>query len=214
MTDLAILVPVLDRPHRVAPLLQSITSATPSPPRVIFICDPDDRAERDAVAAAGAEELVVTGGYARKINTAVEATDEPLLFLAADDLNFHPGWLEAANAELQGETGVVGVNDLIARRPGREGHATHFLIARWYAVLPTINGGRGPLCESYAHNFVDDELIATASRRGAYVYAPNAHVQHEHPMNMTAPDDETYRRGRATFRQDRRLFLRRQRLWT
>lgn len=212
-TDLAVLVPVLRRPHRVRPLLDTFRAATPGTPRVVFICDPDDEPEREAVAEAGGEELVVSGGYATKVNAAVAVTDEPLIFLAADDIHPEPGWLDAANAELQGEIGVVGVNDLISRRPGREGHATHFLMARWYAVLPTIDGSCGPLCEAYTHSFVDDELIATATRRGAYTYAPNAHVRHEHPMNGTADDDDTYRKGRQHFRDDRRLFQRRSRLW-
>lgn len=212
--SLAILVPVLRRPHRVQPLLASIAAATPEPHRVLFITDHDDQEERAAVAAAGGEELVARGSYARKINAGIRATREPLIFLGADDLTFQPGWLAAALEQITAGAHVVGVNDLIERRPGRDGHATHFLITRNYARRPTIDGRPGPLCELYDHSFVDDELIATATRRSAYAYAPGAHVRHEHPMNGTAPDDDTYRRGRARFRDDRRLHQRRSRLWT
>lgn len=207
-----ILVPVLARPWHVQPLLDSVAQAGGC--RVLFIPDPDDEAERDAIAAAGAEEMPVTGGWAAKINTAVRATTEPLIFFGADDLRFRPGWLEAAHRRILDGAQVVGVNDLIPRRPARVGHATHFLVTREYALQPTIDGGRGPLCEIYDHSFVDDELIATARHRGVYAYAADAHVQHLHPMAGNAPDDDTYRRGRARFRLDRRIYRRRSLLWT
>lgn len=210
----AILVPVLNRPHRAAPLVASTTAATPEPHRVVFICDPDDHPQQDAVRATGADMLIHGGSYARKIRAGIAATTEPLVFLAADDLEFRPGWLPAAVAHLTERVQVVGVNDLLERRPGREGHATHFLLTRAYAEQPCIDGTPGPLHEGYSHSFVDDELIGTATRRGAYAYAESAHVAHLHPMAGTAADDDTYRKGRARFRHDRRLFLRRRSLWT
>lgn len=209
----AILVPVLARPHRVRPLLDSIEAATPEPHRVLFLPDPDDTPERDAIAAAGADELAMSGGWAAKVNAGVRATTEPLLFLAADDLEFQSGWLWAARAHMRDGVQVVGVNDLIERRPDRRGHATHFLVTREYAQLPAICGAPGPVPECYSHSFCDDELIATAEHRGVYAYAEDAHVRHHHPM-CGAPDDATYRKGRAMFRHDRRLFLRRRHLWT
>jgi hypothetical protein len=218
--DLAVLVPVLARPHRVAPLLDALAASTPDC-LVVFVCDPDDLPERQEVARQQTRPrplrvaaLSPGGGYAQKINQAVRATREPLLFLAADDLDFRPGWLPAARAHLDAGAQVVGVNDLIERRPGREGHATHFLVTREYAESPTIDGRPGPLCELYDHSFVDDELIGTATRRGVYAYAPDAHVAHvDHPMTGGA-DDATYQKGRAHFRQDRKLFARRRPMWT
>lgn len=207
---LAILVPVLERPHRVGPLVDSIR-ATTEDCRIVFIVDPTDLPERAAVLKAGCECFLVNGGYAAKINTAVRGTQEPLVFLAADDLDFKPGWLEAATAKLSDEIQVVGVNDLLRRE---RQHATHFLMTREYAQQPTIDGGAGPLHEGYNHWWVDDELIATAKHRGAYAYARDAHVEHLHPQEGKAPDDETYRRGRARRRHDSRIFFRRRLLWT
>lgn len=207
----AILVPVLGRPHRIRPLLASITAATPEPHEVLFLADQADHATLEAIRGAGARVEAPGGSYARKINHGVRATSAPLVFFAADDLDFRPGWLAAAEDHLVGGVGVVGVNDLIARR---RDHATHFLVARWYAESPTIDGGHGPMHEGYHHWFVDDEFIATARKRGAYAYAPGSHVAHLHPMNGQAPDDDTYRKGRAKSRLDRSTFHRRQPLWT
>lgn len=208
-----ILVPVLGRPHRVQPLLHNIAAATPQPHRVVFIPDPGDHAERDAIAAAGAEQIPWPGGYAAKINQATRATSEPLLFFAADDLTFHAGWLPAATRRVNAAVHVVGVNDLIARRTSRRKHATHFLVTRQYVDLACIDGTPGPLHDGYRHNFVDDEFIGTAEQRRAYRYAADAHVQHDHPM-IGAPDDATYRKGRASWQHDQELYKRRRRLWT
>jgi hypothetical protein len=214
MTEgVVLLIPVLERPQNVAPLMASIRESTPDPYRVLFLADPHDIAERDAIAREGGWVLSPGGTYAAKIRAGVEATDEPFVFLGADDLRFEAGWFEAAVAAMRNGVQVVGVNDCL-RRPHRPRHATHFLMTREYARRPCIDGRTGPLCHLYSHNFVDDECIGTALKRGAYAYAPRSRVRHLHPMRDPSLDDATYRKGRAHFRQDKRLFQRRSRLWT
>ncbi len=207
--SLAVLVPVLGRPNRVEPTLRGFAS-TVSGCRVLFIADSGDVDELNALRAAGADFITPGGNYASKIRAGVDATDEDLVFSAADDLKPLAGWLEAAEAEMVDVVEVVGVNDLISRR--RE-HATHFLITRAYAERPCVDGSRGPFYQGYSHWNCDDELIATAKRRGVYAYAEDSHVKHLHPMAKRAVDDDTYRKGRARMHQDRKLFKRRQRLW-
>lgn len=210
------MVPVLRRPHRVRPLIESITSATPEPHRILFVCDPHDEEERRAIeqadgtlitcpAPAGADDA----GYARKINAGVRSTSDPLIFLGADDLHFHPGWLTAAASRLREGIGVVGVNDLCSERVRAGQHATHFLMTRQYAQLPTLDGSPGPLCEEYDHSFTDDELVMTARARRAIAFATDSIVEHLHPTAGKAPQDDVYRRGRASFHQDRLLFRQR-----
>lgn len=211
--SVAVLVPVLGRPQRVKPLLDSLAKTAPDA-AAYFLPDPDDGDEIRAIQQArGSMFHTAATGYAQKVNEGVRLTHEPLVFLAADDIEFRPGWLENAKARMKDGIQVVGVNDLIERRPGREGHATHFLMTREYAQQPCIDGSRGPLHEGYDHSFVDDELIATATKRGVYAYAEDSHVKHDHPM-AGGEDDDTYRKGRRMFRFDRRLFARRAHLWT
>lgn len=212
MSTLAILVPVLGRPHRVRPLLEAIRESTTVPHRVLFLADPGDIAEQDAIAAESGWMLSPGGNYAAKIRIGIEATTEPFVFLGADDLRFYPGWFEAASAHMTDGVEIVGVNDLIDR-PARPAHATHFLMTRAAAELPCIDGSPGPMYADYAAWRVDDELIATATRRGIYAYAPDAIVEHLHPQVGKAPDDETYRKGRATARLDGKQFMRRRHLW-
>lgn len=215
--DLVILVPVLDRPHRVAPLLDSIEAATPGRPSVLFLTDGRgadfEEIERQEDEHPGVLVLVNPDGgtYAEKINRGLEVTEGQLAFLGADDLEFRPGWLEAAKSRLTDRVKVVGVNDLLRRRAKRRDHATHFLVDRSY--YGTIDEPDKLLHEGYGHCFVDDELIATAKKRGVYAYAPDSQVRHLHWMSRSAPDDDTYRKGRERFEQDRTLFHERSALW-
>lgn len=212
--DLAILVPVLERPNRAGPLLDNIREATPGA-RVLFVADTYDFPEQKAIREAGGEMLLLDRGYAGKINAGVRVTTEPLIFTAADDLHFHEGWFEhALEAMTVGGVHVVGVNDMLRRRRPR--HATHFLMTREYAQQPCADGSTGPMAEAYDHSFVDDELIATAAHRGAYFYADSAVVEHRHHWMRggTGTDDETYRKGRVRFREDRALYRERSHLWT
>jgi hypothetical protein len=218
--SVVIVVPVLRRPHRVAPLLQSIEAGTPEPHRVVFVASPDDHAEQSAITAAGASMLVLDepprcGDYARKINHAYRSTDEAMLFLGADDLHFHRGWLPAATARIRDGAGVVGTNDLGNSRVLRGEHATHSLVTRAYAdAFGTIDETGKLLHEGYEHEYVDDELVGTAKRRGAWAFAPDSVVEHLHPHWGKAPTDALYDAQAERMRASRRLFERRRRLWT
>lgn len=210
--ELAVLVPVLGRPHRVEPLLRSIRETCEA--RVVFIAERDDTEELEALAHSDADDvLLFSGNYARKLNEAVRRTEEPLIFQAADDLLFHPGWFEAAKAKLSSRVGVVGTNDLCNRRVMRGEHSTHSLVARWYTDLGTIDEPGKLLHEGYLHEWCDDELVATAKARKAFAHAPDSVVEHLHPMAGKAPMDDLYAGMRVRIRAGRKVFYRRRRLW-
>lgn len=184
---------------------------------MLFLADAADDAEISSIEQHEDDHPAVFvllnlegGSYAEKINRGVEVTGEMTIFTGADDLDFQPGWFEAAKAAMVDGVEVVGVNDLIDRK---RDHATHFLMTRAYAERPTIDGEAGPLCAGYWHWYCDDELIATARKRGVYAYAADSNVKHLHPMAGNAKYDATYQKGRERMRQDRRLFQRRSKLW-
>lgn len=219
---IVIAIPVLNRPHRVEPLIDSIEHATPETHRTIFVVSPGDDDEITAIEKAGAELICTpvaydSGDYAKKINLAHRATWEPLLFLGADDLLFHEGWFERAYEKLieRPGVGVVGTNDLGNRRVTAGQHATHSVVSREYVdTRGTIDEPRKVLHEGYRHNWVDTEFVQTAQHRGAFIAAHDSVVEHLHPHWGKAELDSTYEHGLAGFERDRRVFLGRQHLWT
>jgi glycosyltransferase involved in cell wall biosynthesis len=213
--DVVIIVPVLDRPHRVAPLLDSIEGATRQA-RVLFVVNDSDHAERDAISQAGAEALVLPDrqvSYPAKVNAAYEATTEPWLFCAADDIDFHGGWLEAAAEHDRPDVSVIGTNDLGNGRVVAGEHSTHTFVRRSYADAPgaTFDEAGTVLFEGYRHWFCDDELVFCAQQRGVWAHAGDSIVEHLHPYHGKAERDQTYALGEQRRRDDKRTFLRRQR---
>lgn len=212
MNELTILVPVLARPHRVRPVLESAQKATPCAD-VLFIADPDDTDQLEVLTLEGADFIAPGGTYAEKINLGVRECDSPLIFTGADDITFPAGWFEAAKAHLSEQIQVVGVTDDVTERNRLGHHAPHFLVTRSYALQPTIDGGRGPLCEAYGHFFCDNEFIATAQKREAIHIATDSKVIHTHYFDGSGEMDATYEKGRSTRFKDGRKFKRRRRLW-
>lgn len=220
----AVLVPVLDRPRLVAPLVSSLHDSTSAERgdgwhvRLVFVCSPEDAREIAAVRAAGLEPLLADwppgpGDYARKINHAARLAEEPWLFTGADDLRFHPGWLRACVSE-HVRTGalVIGTNDLGNPWVMNGRYATHLLVHRDWLARGTIDQPGVIFHEGYDHNCVDTELVETARARRSYAFAKTAHVEHLHPSWRKGVDDSTYAKGRAHHRDDRRLLATRQRL--
>lgn len=216
--DVTIIVPLLKRPWRVAPILNSITATTTVPYDVVFCCTPSDYATIDAVRAEGYTPLEVPwhhrGDYARKIQAGIDSTTSPYVFTGADDLKFHPHWFENAARHMDGTVGVVGTNDLANPRVIRGEHATHFLVARWYCQLGTIDGDPHLFHHGYVHEWCDDELVGTAKLRGAWAFAEDSVVEHLHPIAGKAPMDELYASQRVRMGRSRSLYERRKRLWT
>lgn len=202
MDSTAILIPAM-RLAKLAPLVENIEQATPEPHTVYLIATGE---VADFAQTTGAQVIHDEGGsWAKRINLGYRQTSEPYLFLGAEDVLFHSGWLSAALAVC--DENVVIVNDL------HNPHGTMALVARSYADLGTIDGP-GILHEGYRHNYVDGELFATARLRGRLVECPESVVEHLHPAAGKGEDDWVYKIGRAAWDDDTALFNRRHHLWT
>lgn len=213
-----VLIPVLNRPHRVQPLLESLGRNMD----VLFLCSPNDKAETDAVHAAGLRGMfplpVVVdwepgpGDYARKINAGVAAAAArgvDWVFTGADDLRFWPGWLDECLKVARG-TGakVIGTDDLWNPLVRARRHSTHSLVSVEYVMTVGASwDGPGVLYhEGYDHQCVDNELVQVARERGVWAFAERAKVEHLHPMAHKAEKDATYEKALARGRQDVALF--------
>lgn len=220
--EVVVLVPVLGRPERVQPLLDSLHAAQADVVcRPVFIVSRGDEAEAAAVRASGADHLTVEpagrGDWAVKINHGYRETTEPWLLLAADDVRFHPGWADEAIRVARGRARVVGTNDGGRNREVRSGvFSPHPLVARSYIVEHggTMDASGDVVCELYSHNWPDRELADVARARGEWAFARGSVVEHLHPnWPGGLPTDATYERGRAGFDEDARLFMERAAMW-
>ncbi len=215
------IVPVLGRPQNAAPLVDSLLAST-NQAILTFVISESDMDERRACGETIADFITVPwqpgpGDYARKIQAGYDWTDEPLILLAADDLRFQPGWLEAVERIAdEYDVGVIGTNDNANPSVKAGRHSTHPVVRRCY--IDRYGGSVGEpgqvYHQGYDHNWVDCELVETAKARGCYAHAHDALVTHHHPLyDHRVKRDATYAKGNAHERQDAALFRSRKHLW-
>lgn len=224
MSRCAVIVPVLSRPQNAEPLVESF-HASGADARLTFVTSSGDIDQYGAcwdLRSATVETIILSraagpGDYACKIQSGYDATDEPLVLLAADDLIFHPGWLEAVEAVADKyDCGVIGTNDMANPLVKRGLHSTHPVVRRCYIdKYGGVVGEPGTVYhQGYDHQWVDCELVQTAMSRGCYQHAHDAVIEHRHPLyDRSVKRDETYKKGQAKGLEDRRLYESRKHLW-
>jgi glycosyltransferase involved in cell wall biosynthesis len=213
----AVIVPVMQRPQNAKPFMESLRAST-GLATVYVLADAGDVDTKEAWRAAGADE-VRTGThetFAKKVNEGYRISSEPWLFLAGDDVRFHAGWLDYAQAVANDHPfiDVVGTNDLANPRVLSGQHATHMLIRRSYIDEQGASwDGPKTVChEGYRHWYVDNEIVAAAQQRQVWAMALGSRVEHRHPLFGTADNDTVYELGQSHQKQDYALW--RQRLAT
>jgi len=217
---IAIVIPVLGRPERAAPLADSIRRSTNVPYSLLFILSPDDPANATYI-QSGAYHVVEwepgPGDFARKTNRGLAETAEEFIFCGATDLTFQPGWAEAALATAESTgAGVIGTWDGANPAVKAGKHSTHSLVRRSYAEDPGCVAGETSSIywTGYDHQCVDNELIELAQARGEWAFCPSSKVLHHHPFyDRTVRMDATYKKALEKGKEDRILFMRRRRLW-
>lgn len=216
--EVAVIVPVLNRPQNAEPFMRSLRAST-GLAKVYAACS--QAADAEAWRAAGATVVECEGTtFAEKVNEAYPWTDEPWVFLVGDDVRFHAGWLDHAQQTAR-RTGakLIGTNDLGNARVVAGQHATHMLIARDYIDetgaswdIPGFDApsGAGIIChEGYTHWYVDDELVTAAKQRGAWAPSLSSIVEHLHPLWGKGDNDSTYELGVKFRGKDKIRYMRR-----
>ncbi len=206
MLKAAILIPAM-RGDRLAGLVANIKETTPYEHVVLIAATPDVVRPVIGPVRYYPDEGGTWGG---RLNKLFGCTTEPYVFLGADDVRFHPGWLDAAIATMEQVDGVVAVNDLWNPR------GTLALVSRRYLLEEggTVDGTGAIIHEGYGHVFSETELFETAASRGRFAYCAESVVEHLHPVAGKADDDEVYRLGFASLDADTALYRSRRHLWS
>lgn len=211
---IAVLIPTLKRPHRIAPLIENLQATEPKA-IPYFIIEEHDTETAEAIEQAGGNKIINkrAASYAGAINTAIKETDEPYLLIGGDDVTFHANWSKPI-LELAKTFGLVGTNDLYNPDVLNSIHATHYLITREYAQQGAIDDPDNFLHEGYIHNYTDTEAVATAAYRGQWTPCLESVIEHKHWVWGFGEQDETYIKGTTTNAIDANLFNSRVHLWT
>ncbi len=218
----AILVPSLNRGHRLEEVVDNISDHT-RPAHKIVLCV-GDQESLDAADYLGFEQgydLIDDAAcddkrYVTRMNKLVEfvRTQYPetrTVFFGSDDVYHHHGWLENALEVMIGpdQPSVVVVNDM--RNPS----GTQALVKMSYLDHAVFDAPGLAFHPEYRHQFADTEQFATALAQGAYARAMASCVEHLHPVfnaPNSLPDDKTYQDAQSwrTWLHDTELWKKRQ----
>ena len=207
----AILIPSLNRPHRLRETVDTIRANTSDPFRIVF-CVSDDESRR---ILEGEGEWFLDDSddedrrYVTRMNKLVH---QPLvlecetMFFGSDDVIYHPGWLAAALKILDTGPHVVVVNDL------HNANGTQALMHRDYLPKAVFDAPGDAFHHGYHHNFADNEQHFTAWKQGTYARAMDSLVEHLHPL-FRAEDsiawDPTYTDAMRGWAHDEELYRQR-----
>jgi glycosyltransferase involved in cell wall biosynthesis len=214
--DIAVVVPVLNRPKNVKPFIESFLATTPlDKAEVIFVTSSSCQDEIDEIKKfSGPIRIEIASddilSWAKRINYGISKTTQSWILCAADDVVFHQNWFELAQDASQGFSGILGTNDL--GHPATIGgwHSTHPIVARDYVMSQGTMDEPGKLChEGYNHNYVDVEMIHTAMKRGCWKHLKDCIIEHNHPAWNKNSWDDVYQKGQEKVSQDGALWQKR-----
>ncbi|HEA65449.1 MAG TPA: hypothetical protein ENI07_01310 [Desulfobacterales bacterium] len=122
-------------------------------------------------------------GAPKMIKRLVDKSSHDLVMFLGDDTIPREGYMDGAlkaMATLPDGWGLVGLNDQL-----NDGEllATHWLADK--RLLPLLDGEF--FHTGYWHCFCDRELTIRCKELSRYVYAPNAIINHDHPMKTGHP---------------------------
>lgn len=204
MESVDVIVPALREANRKR-LMESLRATMGN--RKVAICVGEDVAE-------GA---VPSKSYAEHVNGLLKLSTSDWVLVVGDDVEFTPGWFEAAQA-LSDRFDVIGTND---SEPGRVRnpevaagrHADHFFVRRSYIdeLGGSLDGPGTLMPECYRHWYVDKEVIGLAKARGVFGMAKDSVIVHHHPGydgdEAARQADPTYMAAVDGSEEDRKTFL-------
>lgn len=208
--SVAVIVPTLGRPDKLAPLVENIAEATDSPHRIYFVMEAHDRDSIDV--AAGLDSIDVIGDFgscAAAVNAGYQACDEEFFAVANDDCRFHAGWDTAALAHMSESTHIVGLND-------GSGDCKCFSIARrsYIAEHSGVFDKPDTVYHPYQSQCCDTEFAFYAQLRGVWADAHDAVCEHVHwRFGKADRNHPNYLKAQETNAADLAEYNRRRELW-
>lgn len=210
MREIAVIVPVIERPEAAKPFMDSWRAATEGHSSVYAITHAGDTETIAAWRAEKPRRVLRAAGprFADKVDAGYRWTREPWLLIVGDDVTFHEGWESAAlRAGKQGA--VVSTND--CHRTDLDQLAIHPMFSRSYLDLvgATVDGPKTITSKEYFHQYIDQEWSNLARARGELVYAPRARIAHNHPIFVGGEGDPIYVMAQEHAERDRETCIRR-----
>lgn len=211
---LYVLMPSLNRPHRIESVLDSLTEATKEPHTTLWcVSDPESTnllwARGKPALFDGREDdqryVTRNNKLARWARAEAEGPlEDNWVFFGSDDYQWHYGWFTAA---LECGKPFVIPHDKL-NPAGTAALARMDILDKLVVDDPDAVFHHG-----YIHNFADTEQFETAKAQGFVARPKGCVVEHLHHQNGKAEFDSTYELAGHGWGHDSQLFESRRHLW-
>ena len=214
---LGIYIPTFGRANKLQAVADNIKEATKSP-YVLYWCIEDHDEDSKRLAPQSGKVIINHGKpcYSDALQEIYEQTDEEIFLWGNDDFFFLKNWDEQPMKMMEENKGigVLGIHD---GNPHTR-FSTISLIRRKYieeqsGVIDMPNRVLYP----YHHNYVDDELTATAKKRDVWAHCPEPAIHHQHHSFKWLgdfPHDATYAKNDKNIALDNETYYSRVHLWS
>lgn len=207
---LAVICPTVNRADKLEALAADLEANTETPYRLYLIGEHWDQETVEVSNRIDCYQVFGDfGSCAAAYNAGFEASSEPYVFLANDDLSFPKGWELPALRMIQSGTPIVGVN---------EGHGRMTCFSMVERAFIEDHSGvfdkPGTLVHPYKSQYVDTELAEYAKHRGVWGEAVEGGVIHRHhEFGEADPNHPNYVKARSTVSEDSETYRQRQAAW-
>ena len=193
--DTTIILPTLWRHDRLRWVHDNILDNSPEDVYVWYLVEQHDK-DTISTTLSLPQSMTLVGNYGtanKAINYGASMVKTPYFYIACDDLEFTPNWLENALAAMHNPPSHGPLPRVAATWNGiHEKGISGFLINTEYAKNPGGCDEPGKVFhEGYYHYYADSEFVAWAEKRGVYVFAHNSKVIHHNVSSGKYEPDRT-----------------------
>lgn len=208
MSEIAIFIPSLNRPHKLEPLIENIKENTTIPYQIYFMVSDNESVE---ILKRLKQKYFKDEGdtrYVTRMNFLYKHSTEPYMFMGSDDIWFHKDW-DTELMKVVKDFPFVVCDDML------NPNGTMAFIDRKYIDEQSgcMDAPEVLFYPHYQHNYADTEQFETAKKRGVFARCLTSKVEHQHYVNGKSKIDDTYTRSNQYSDSDAQLFYSRRHLW-
>jgi hypothetical protein len=213
---LGIYIPTFGRADKLQAVADNLKENTKSDYNLYWCVEEHDTESIDKALATGATIVINTRKptYSDALQCIYEVTDEEIFLWGNDDFYFLPNWDEQPMEMMKDENiGVLGLHD---GNPKTRYWSISLVRRKYITEQSGVVDMPNRVLYPYHHNFVDDELTATAIKRGVWSHCEAPCILHQHHSFKWLgdfPHDETYAKNDKHVAIDAETYNNRIHLW-
>lgn len=215
---LGVYIPTYGRPNKLQQVADNLKEATQGEWNLYWCCEENDPESINSALKTGAKVIINKRKptYSDALQEIYEQTDEEIFLWGNDDFHFLKNWNEQPLEIMKNNKGI-GVLGLHDGNPYTKYWSISLVRRKYIEEQSGVIDIPNRVLYPYNHNYVDDELTATAIKREVWQKCMAPCIQHQHHSFKWLgdfPHDATYAKNDKKIAEDNETYHSRVHLWT